>query len=115
MAEIRNVRVLPRANYTTVPNAAVRDLELTFRARGLLVWMLSHESGRTITAATIIDAGPDGRDNVQAALRELEEANYITRIKYRTTYGHWAHRLTVTDTPGSFTNEQETRDDRRQG
>ena len=109
MTQIRNARELPRANYTTVPNAAVRDVELSFRARGLLVWMLSHENGRTITAATIIDAGPDGRDNVQAALRELEEAKYIERIKYRSTHGHWAHRLTVTDTPGSFTNKQETR------
>lgn len=105
MTEIRNLRVLPHASFTVVRNTAARDQALTFRARGLLVWMLSHESGRLITAAAMIDAGPDGRDSVRAALRELEQADYIRRIRYRGAQGLWHHEMTVTDMPTIFVDE----------
>ena len=115
MTEIRNLRVLPHASFTVVRNSAARDETLTFRARGLLVWMLSHESGRLITAAAMIDAGPDGRDSVRAALRELEQADYIRRIRYRGAQGLWHHEMTVTDMPTVFVDqldkhEESTRD-----
>lgn len=111
MTEIRNLRVLPHASFTVVRNTAARDQALSFRARGLLVWMLSHESGRLITAAAMIDAGPDGRDNVQAALRELETTNYIRRIRYRGPKGQWAHEMIVTDVPNMFLDKPDTKED----
>ena len=116
VTEIRNLRVLPHASFTVVRNTAARDQALTFRARGLLVWMLSHESGRLITAAAMIDAGPDGRGEVRAALRELEQANYIRRTRYRGAKGLWHHEMTVTDMPTVFVdqldkNEESTRDE----
>jgi hypothetical protein len=105
LTEIRNLRVLPHASFTVVRNTAARDQALTFRARGLLVWMLSHESGRLITAAAMIDAGPDGRDSVRAALRELEQTDYIRRIRYRGAQGLWHHEMTVTDMPTIFADQ----------
>jgi hypothetical protein len=116
LTEIRNLRVLPHASFTVVRNTAARDQALTFRARGLLVWMLSHESGRLITAAAMIDSGPDGRGEVRAALRELEQANYIRRTRYRGAKGLWHHEMTVTDMPTIFLEqvdkqEESTRDE----
>lgn len=99
MTEIRNLRVLPHASFTVVRNTAARDQALSFRARGLLVWMLSHETGWLITAAAMIAAGPDGRDSIRSALRELEQANYIRRTRYRRAQGQWYHEMTVTDMP----------------
>ena len=116
VTEIRNLRVLPHASFTVVRNTAARDRALTFRARGLLVWMLSHQSGRLITAAAMIDAGPDGRGEVRAALRELEQADYIRRTRYRGAKGLWHHEMTVTDMPTVSVdqldkNEESTRDE----
>lgn len=99
MTEIRNVRVLPRESFTTIRNTAVRDKHLSFRARGLLAWMLSHQTGRLITAAAMVDAGMEGRDSIRTALRELEAAKYIRRIRYADTTGQWFHEMTVTDLP----------------
>jgi len=99
VTEIRNVRVLPRESFTTIRNTAARDQALTFRARGLLVWMLSHQSGRLITAAAMVDAGLEGRDSIRTALRELEAAKYIRRIRYADRTGQWFHEMTVTDLP----------------
>jgi hypothetical protein len=99
LTEIRNLRVLPHASFTVVRNTAARDQALSFRARGLLVWMLSHETGWLITAAAMIAAGPDGRDSIRSALRELEQANYIRRTRYRRAQGQWYHEMTVTDMP----------------
>lgn len=99
MTEIRNVRVLPRESFTTIRNTAVRDKHLSFRARGLLAWMLSHESGRLITATAMVEAGLEGRDSIRTALRELEAAKYICRIRYMDRTGQWFHEMTVTDLP----------------
>ena len=99
LTEIRNVRVLPRDSFTVVSNSAVRDKHLSFRARGLLVWMLSHESGRLITAFAMFEAGLEGRDSIRTALRELEAAKYICRTRYSDRAGQWFHEMTVTDLP----------------
>ena len=99
MTEIRNLRVLPRDSFTVVRNDAVRDKQLSFRARGLLVWMLSHESGRLITAFAMFEAGVEGRDSIRTALRELEAARYIRRTRYSDRSGRWFHEMTVTDLP----------------
>lgn len=111
MTEIRNLRVLPHASFTVIRNTAARDQALSFKARGLLVWMLSHETGWLITAAAMISAGPDGRDSVRAALRELEQAHYIRRIRYRGAQGLWHHEMTVTDMPTIFADNEETTHD----
>ena len=103
MTEIRNLRVLPRVSFTVVRNDAARDKALSFRARGLLVWMLSHETGRLITAAAMLDNTTEGRDAIRTALRELETARYIVRTRYRGKDGQWYHEMTVTDIPDTFT------------
>lgn len=99
MTEIRNVRVLPRERFTTIRNSAVRDKQLSFRARGLLAWMLSHQSGRLITIDDMVAAGTDGLSGIRTTLKELEAARYICRSRHRNKEGQWFHELTLTDDP----------------
>ena len=99
MTEIRNLRVLPRTAYTVVRNSAARDALLSFRARGALVWMLSHQTGRLIVAADMANAALEGREAIQTAFRELEAARYIVRAQHRAANGRWYHEMTVTDLP----------------
>ena len=105
MTEIRNVRVLPRESFTTIRNTAVRDKQLSFRARGLLAWILSHQSGRLITMENMVAAGPDGLASIRTTLRELEKARYISRSRHRNKEGQWFHEMTLTDDPAKHTEE----------
>lgn len=62
--------------YLLVSNDVVRDVRLSRRARGLLVELLSRPDNWQINVAGLLEGGPEGRDAIRAALRELEEVGY---------------------------------------
>jgi len=66
-----------------VSNEFVRDGRLSFHARGVGLWLLSHTAGWECTTERIaIEAGV-GRDQIRRALRELEAASYLRRTRER--------------------------------
>ncbi|MFI7008870.1 hypothetical protein [Streptomyces sp. NPDC050145] len=88
------------AHYTTVFNQAIRDHRLSRRARGLLVELLSHRDGYGISLAMLIKAGPEGRDALRSALRELETFGYLVRERARAAGGQLGEtRYFITDMP----------------
>ena len=67
--------------FTQIPNTWIRDAEISFKARGILFLLLSHEAGFKVTIRSIVAAGTDGRDAVQSGVRELERRGYLRRIQ----------------------------------
>jgi hypothetical protein len=63
--------------FTQIHNAWVRDPNLTYKAKGLLTYLLSHEVGYTITIGQIIRESGDGKQSVRSALEELIKAGYL--------------------------------------
>jgi hypothetical protein len=74
--------------YTSIPNETLRDERLSWGARGLLCWALTHSDEWTTTRQQMMDASPGGRDQVQRYLNELTAAGYRRVIKYRSD-GRW--------------------------
>lgn len=93
------VRSKPTAQYTTVPNGTLRDTTLSFRARGILTYILSMPADWTITAAVLATRGTEGRDAVRMALRELRDAGYIVTTRHQDDIGRWNTVHTVYDQP----------------
>ncbi|MFD0033807.1 hypothetical protein ACFVJK_37365 [Streptomyces sp. NPDC127172] len=88
------------SHYTTVFNHAVRDRHLSRRARGLLVELLSHRHGYGVSLAMLIKAGPEGKDALTVALRELERHGYLHRERERDARGRLGEaRYYLTDMP----------------
>jgi len=69
----------PVDRFTIVPNDHLRDARLSWAARGMLAWLMSHMAGFEVTEAGLIAAGPVGRDGVRAIIRELEKHGYLKR------------------------------------
>jgi hypothetical protein len=63
--------------FTQIHNAWVRDSNITYKAKGLLTYLLSHEVGYTITIGQIIRESGDGKQSVRSALEELIKAGYL--------------------------------------
>ena len=63
--------------FTQIHNAWVRDPNITYKAKGLLTYLLSHEVGYTITIGQIIRESGDGKQSVRSALEELIKAGYL--------------------------------------
>lgn len=67
------------AHFTQIPNDWVRDARLSFKARGLLVLLMSHTPGWNMSVRSIARANGTGVDTVKSAVLELEQAGYLTR------------------------------------
>ena len=63
--------------YVRAPNEWLRDPNLSLKAKGLLIYFLSHEVGYVITLAQIERETADGRAAIRAAIGELIEAGYL--------------------------------------
>ncbi len=75
---------LPADRYTRVSNDWLRDQRLSWKARGILSWLASHNVGFEIDQATIVAASArDGRDAVRGALQELDTYGYLRREQPR--------------------------------
>lgn len=94
----------PRADYTMVSNVALRDRTLSFRARGILAYVLSLPDGAACNVHQLTRLSLEGRDAVRTALAELVEAAYVTRVKNRDANGTWRWEMTVFDRPQSGDN-----------
>lgn len=84
-------------HFTTIPNAWLRDPNMTHRARGLLVQLLSHREGWSVTVESLARAGREGKTAISRDLRELEELGYLRREQSRTESGFGAMDYVLTD------------------
>ncbi len=66
-------------DFVQIPNAWLRDAELSRRARGLLAELMTHRAGWHITIASLQKAGPEGRDAIRSAVQELVGRGYLVR------------------------------------
>lgn len=88
------------AGFVMLDNAAVNDDRLSFRARGLLVWLLGRPPGWAFNAERIARCSPtEGREAVLTALRELDTYGYVRRTRLRLAGGHLRTVTEVAELP----------------
>jgi hypothetical protein len=89
----------PDAGFVLVRNEVARDPRLSFRARGLLVSILSRPDNWETNSTQLAREAKEGRDAIRSALNELKAAGYLVHTKRRDEKGHWITTTTVYDTP----------------
>lgn len=105
MAIIRTPR--PSDRFAQISNEALSDERLSYRARGVLAYLLSRPNGWRTTSQGIADKGQEGRGAVRSALHELEEFGYLSRVKRKDPLtGKWLHDQFVTDQPADNSDDR---------
>lgn len=92
----------PADRFAMIANEALENASLTWRARGVLAYLLSRPEGWSTSAerlAAMSPKGKEGRDAMRAVLNELEAAGYIRREKTQDSRGRWSTTLVVYDCP----------------
>jgi hypothetical protein len=77
----------------------VRDKRLSYRARGVLLRLLSNADGFSMTSIDLAEEGIEGRDAIRKALAELESAKYMVKIREQTEKGFWVTKTYIFDAP----------------
>jgi len=85
--------------FTVLPNDAIRNQGLSFRAVGVLAHLLSLPDGAKVDSATLATAHREGRDAVRAAYKELESHGYYRRDVVRLHDGTLRTEVVVSSTP----------------
>ncbi|WKV74132.1 helix-turn-helix domain-containing protein [Streptomyces sp. PCS3-D2] len=75
------------SGYTVLPTATLEDARLSFRARGILAYLLAKPDTWKVAADRIAKAGKEGVEAVRTALRELKDAGYYRVVTERMTDG----------------------------
>jgi hypothetical protein len=77
-------RLLPfERNFTQIPNSWMRDGRLSYKTRGLLAMLMTHDDGFSVTLRSVTEASPkvrgEGLDGMRDAVNELEAHGYLRR------------------------------------
>lgn len=66
-------------NYTNISNKVVRDERLSWKARGIFLYMWSQADNWQFYVSEIAKHATDGERSLQSGLKELENYGYLTR------------------------------------
>jgi len=69
--------------YVAVPKAVIDDSRLSFRAKGLLIYLLAQVDDRASEIGRLADIPGEGADGMKSVLKELEDAGYYRRLEER--------------------------------
>lgn len=97
----------PADNFAQIHNAALADGRLSFKARGILAYLLSRPPGWRTSAERLAKSGIDGERAVKSGLKELEACGYLKRSRTHKPDGTWEHNQVITDQPELVKDDEE--------
>lgn len=98
----------PEAHFVMIRNAVARDENLSFRARGVLVAILSRPDDWSISAENLAREGQESVKMIYRVLKELENAGYVRRRRVRNAQGQLRTETLVYDEPQEPTGQKPT-------
>lgn len=95
---------------TIAPNAIFRDTELSYKAKGLWLQIISLPEGWDFSVAGLACIASDGRESIQSALNELKKGGWLEWNQGKSTSGKFANIEVVTKIPCGKTVDGKTVD-----
>ncbi|MFF4606123.1 hypothetical protein ACFY12_25705 [Streptomyces sp. NPDC001339] len=92
--------------FTVVPTAALEDARLSFRARGVLAFLISKPDAWKVRAESLASAGKEGKEAIKTALRELKDCGYYRVVTERMADGRLTRITEVYDTAQEWAAEE---------
>ena len=74
-------------HFTTIPNSVAQNDQLSWKARGIFLYLASKPSDWQFYEIEVTRHAPDGRASLRAGLKELEDKGYLKRYRKRNDKG----------------------------
>lgn len=81
------VTKLKTNNFTVLSNSLIRDATLSWKARGLFVYLFSQPEDWQFFETELVNHSIDGRSSMRAGIAELENKGYLRRKRTRDEKG----------------------------
>lgn len=86
-------------SFTVINNIALTDTRISFRAKGVLAYLLSKPDEWRVSERQLASEGHEGVTAIRAALKELENAGYVERRRSQGQDGRFEWDSVVFDVP----------------
>lgn len=96
------IRVDKRSNYTVVDNTFIRDMNLSMKAKGLMLLMLSLPPAWDYSVAGLAAICKEGMTAIRGALKELEECGYLRRERRNSEKGYFVYEYILSEIPQPY-------------
>ena len=96
------IRVDKRSNYTVVDNTFIRDMNLSLKAKGLMLMMLSLPPEWDYSVAGLSAICKEGMTAIRGALKELEECGYLRRERRNSEKGYFVYEYILSEIPQPY-------------
>lgn len=106
---MNKVTVIKSENYTTVSNLPLQNKNLSWKAKGVLMYLMTLPSSWEIRLSDLENRSTDGRDSTNGAIKELMEARYISRVPVEEKGKFMGYDYTVSDEPNQPASEKPQR------
>jgi hypothetical protein len=93
------IRIKHTANFLIMDKKALQDVRMSWRAKGLLAYLLSLPNDWTIYTTELQKRSTDGRRSMTAAINELKQKGYIIYRKTSKGRGKITHEYVVFEKP----------------
>ena len=77
--------------YSTLPNHVVKNPNLSWKAKGILLYITNRPDGWELNYTDFINRSTDGKSSVQSGLKELQEEGYLEIHRNRGKKGKYTH------------------------
>lgn len=92
-------RVEKNKNYTVMSNYHLRDKNLSYKAKGLLSFMLSLRDDWDYSIKGLVNVSKESTKAIRSTLAELEENNYLIRERIQLENGRFDYNYHIYETP----------------
>ena len=86
-------------NYTIMSNHHLRDKKLSYKAKGLLSFMLSLPEDWDYSINGLVKVSKEGKKAIRAMLEELEENHYLIRKRIQLKNGQFDYEYYIYEMP----------------
>lgn len=93
------IRVEKRSNFTVVDNTFIRDNNLSLKAKGLMLLMLSLPPEWDYSIAGLAAICKEGMTAIRGCLKELEENYYLIRERRNNEKGYFVYEYILKEIP----------------
>ena len=94
-------------DYTVMSNYHLRDRNLSYKAKGLLSFMLSLPDDWDYSLAGLCSISKESRDGIRSILKELQEHHYVEIEKVRGDKGYFEYNYLIYEIPHFIDLEKE--------